>query len=148
MLFRSDALESVRVAVTLAPHISEYHLMLAEILHALEKRDECINVLRKLPKFIPSNPNALIRFANLAFDVGMIDEAYEILQKLIAIDDTNAQAYYLIGRIYRLRNDLQKAMSALRQAIKLRPSFKEAQRELNLIKPLSLLSRRRTKEDR
>lgn len=88
----------------------------------------------------------MMRFGELAFKLMLIDEAFDVLNQLVALDNTVAPAHYVLGRIHRQRHDMQKAMAALRLAIKLRPDYKEAQHELNLIKPLSMISRRRDAE--
>ena len=141
-----DALEYMRMAATIKPHVGEYQLVLAEILFALNQKDESIAVLRKLKKFLPADVALMVRFAELAFKLMLSDDAFDVLTQLVALDTTVAPAYYLLGRIHRQRHDMQKAMAALRQAIKLRPDYKEAQHELNLIKPLSMISRRRDTE--
>ena len=141
-----DALEHMRMATTLKPHAGEYQLALAEIQFALNQKDESTTVLRRLLKFLPADPALMLRFAELAFKLSLSDDAFDVLTQLINQDGADAKAHYLIGRIYRQRNDMQKAMAALRQAIKLRPDFKEAQHELNMIKPLSMISRRRDAE--
>lgn len=141
-----DALEYMRMAATIKPHVGEYQLVLAEILFALNQKDESIAVLRKLQKFLPADTALMMRFGELAFKLMLIDEAFDVLNQLVALDNTVAPAHYVLGRIHRQRHDMQKAMAALRLAIKLRPDYKEAQHELNLIKPLSMISRRRDAE--
>ena len=141
-----DALEYMRMAATIKPHVGEYQLVLAEILFALNQKDESIAVLRKLQKFLPADTALMMRFGELAFKLMLIDEAFDVLNQLVALDNTVASAHYVLGRIHRQRHDMQKAMAALRLAIKLRPDYKEAQHELNLIKPLSMISRRRDAE--
>lgn len=142
----SDALEYMRMAATLKPHDGEFQLALAEILFALHQKDESITLLRKLMKFLPADATVMLRFAELTFKLGLVDEAFDVLLLLVSKDNGIAPAHYLLGRIYRQRHDMQKAMAALRQAIKLRPDYKEAQHELNMIKPLSMISRRRDAE--
>ena len=94
-------------------------------------------------KYLPSDATLLVRFAELAMKVAMVDDALAALQRAINIDDGIARAYLLIGRIYRQKSETQKAVAALRRAVKLSPDLKEAQHELTMVSPLSVFNRRR-----
>jgi cytochrome c-type biogenesis protein CcmH/NrfG len=120
-----------------------YQVDLAETLYALNQKEECQQTLRKMMKYLPSDAALLVRFAELAMKVAMVDDAFTALQRAINLDDGIARAYLLIGRIYRQKSDTQKAVAAFRRAVKLSPDFKEAQHELTMVAPLSVFTRRR-----
>jgi tetratricopeptide (TPR) repeat protein len=138
-----DALEHLRMAVTINPNAVVYQVDLAETLYALNQKDECQQTLRKMLKYLPSDATLLVRFAELAMKVAMVDDALAALQRAINIDDGIARAYLLIGRIYRQKSETQKAVAAFRRAVKLSPDLKEAQHELTMVSPLSVFNRRR-----
>jgi tetratricopeptide (TPR) repeat protein len=138
-----EALDFLRMAVTINPNAVAYQVDLAETLYALNQKEECQQTLRKMMKYLPSDAALLVRFAELAVKVAMTDDAFTTLQRAITLDDTIARAYLLIGRIYRQKSDTPKAVAAFRRAIKLSPDFKEAQHELTFAAPLSVFNRRR-----
>lgn len=138
-----EALDFLRMAVTINPNAVAYQVDLAETLYALNQKEECQQTLRKMMKYLPSDAALLVRFAELAVKVAMTDDAFTALQRAITLDDTIARAYLLIGRIYRQKSDTPKAVAAFRRAIKLSPDFKEAQHELTFAAPLSVFNRRR-----
>lgn len=139
----ADALEHLRLAVAIDPNGVTYQLDLAETLYALNQKEECQQTLRKMIKYLPSDPILLVSFAELAMKVAMTDDAFTALQRAINIDDTNDRAYLLIGRIYRQKSATQNAVAAFRRAVKLNPNNKEAQYELTFVAPLSVFTRRR-----
>ncbi len=138
-----DALEYLRMAVTINPNAVSYQVDLAETLLALNQKEECQQTLRKMMKYFPSDAALLVRFAELAVKVALIEDAFTALQRAIELDDTLPRAHLLIGRIYRQKNETQKAVAAFRRAVKLSPDFKEAQHELTRAAPLSVFRRRR-----
>lgn len=138
-----DAIEHLRMAVSINPNAVAYQVDLAEALYALNQKEECQQTLRKMLKYLPSDAALLVRFAELAMKVALIDDALSVLQRAIRVDDGVARAYLLMGRIYRQKSETSKAIAAYRRALKLSPDLKEAQHELTMVSPLSVFTRRR-----
>jgi len=57
---------------------------------------------------------------------GKTDEAIQAFEKAIALDPTNPTIQYNLGAAYERKDNLEKAISHFREAIKLKPDFGEA----------------------
>ena len=68
--------------------------------------------------------------------LGRFDVAQKTLEKYLAMQPNDAQAYYLFGEIYRqrgLQNDVKTAVSYYTKAISLDPLFSEPHKAMGLI---------------
>ena len=54
------------------------------------------------------------------------DEAQKELEKALALDPTRTKSLYLLGRLYVLDHENQKAIPLLSRALKLQPNLEEA----------------------
>jgi len=63
----------------------------------------------------------------------MLKLAIEQYEQIVKIEPDNVDDHLLLGRLYRLNNDLQKAESELKTAVKLDPSSEEAITTLSLL---------------
>src|SRR4030081_867780 len=59
--------------------------------------------------------------------------AIEQYEQIVKIEPNNVDDHLLLGRLYRLNNDLQKAESELKTAVKLDPSSEEAVTTLSIL---------------
>ena len=60
------------------------------------------------------------------------DQAVELLKKAITLRPDFTSAYYNLGRIYQMRNELDPAIEAFRHAVDLKADFVEALHELGI----------------
>jgi tetratricopeptide (TPR) repeat protein len=63
----------------------------------------------------------------------MLKLAIEQYEEIVKLEPDNVDDHLLLGRLYRLNNDLQKAESELKTAVKLDPSSEEAVTTLSLL---------------
>ena len=54
------------------------------------------------------------------------NQALIVFNDLLRVDPENAMAHYMLGEIYRQRNDLQSAVASLQEAIRFNPPLKQA----------------------
>lgn len=66
------------------------------------------------------------------FNLGNYEYAIQSLKECLAIDKTDADAWYMLGNAYHSLQDLQKAIEAYEQAVRFVPDFQEAYQGLAL----------------
>ena len=62
----------------------------------------------------------------------MLKRAIEQYEQIIKIEPDNCWITILLGRLYRLNNDLQKAENEFKTAVKLEPDSEEARHHAGL----------------
>ena len=64
---------------------------------------------------------ALMALSWIEYDEERLDEAMSTVEKVLQIDNNNADAYYLLGNIYERKGDLISARKQWRTALKINP---------------------------
>jgi predicted Zn-dependent protease len=79
----------------------------------------------------------LLENATLDIDIGRLNTAKTAIEKYIRWRPQNPRAHYLLGEVYRRSGqdeiNIQKAMAAYREAVKLDPAYADPHRELGLL---------------
>lgn len=78
-----------------------------------------IQFFESLYKKLPNDKKVLSILAELYTSSGEIDKGLKLDEKLVKMDPTDACAYYNLACSYSLKNRLNEAMEALRQAVSL-----------------------------
>ena len=76
------------------------------------------------------DPRLLYKLALARYRSGSPAGAIEPLRKAIARNDSNGEAHYLLGLVYRDTQDLDRAVASLERAVKVAPSLVPAREEL------------------
>jgi tetratricopeptide (TPR) repeat protein len=97
------------------------------LLGDLKKADE---YNQKALELRPDDPSNLELRAQIAGITGRLDYAFEAINKVLALTPKNASALNTLGAIRYMRGDILGSISAYKDALQIRPIFKEAQ--LNL----------------
>ena len=71
-------------------------------------------------------------FAQILFLEESYDEAFEIYNEIIAIDEDNADAYFGLGLIYEKKGDLVRARAQWRKVINVQINHSGAIQKLSL----------------
>lgn len=91
-----------------------------------DQMEEAINAAGKLIEIEPDNVAIILVRANLNFMAENYKDTVADCEKAIAIDATNAPAYFLLGRAKKATGDDLGAIVGLSQAITLKEDFAEA----------------------
>jgi Flp pilus assembly protein TadD len=73
----------------------------------------------------------IMEMAKFYFLNSKYDEAIAELEKVLAINPGNAEAYYNLGLIYENRNQMEQARDMYEKALTIEPSYKLAREHLN-----------------
>ncbi len=69
----------------------------------------------------PDHPQALHRLGLLAYQLGHLETAQELLNRAIEVDGTDASQHNDLGQIYQARGRLAEAVACYEQAIRIKP---------------------------
>jgi tetratricopeptide (TPR) repeat protein len=119
--FLDRAVDKYNSLLTLDPEESKEVLL--EISKGMEEKGNSKGageIYKKILSSEPNNVNALFKLAKAYNDTGQFKEAVEALKKVVVLDDSIAQAFYLLG-------------SALQKAVELNPGYAEAYYKIGLI---------------
>jgi tetratricopeptide (TPR) repeat protein len=91
----------------------------------------------------PNNPDVILADADLKRVMGELDASKAAYQKLIAMDQNNADAHFGLGQLYLIAPDNESARKAFAAALQAAPDWPEAMYELGRLetgtKAVSLL---------
>ncbi len=106
----------------------------AEVLVAADRPDDAITAaraaLRRDERFVPAMI-ALVK-ASLKRQPPRTELAESVLDQALAIDENNAEAHFIKGRMQQTANRLGEALAEYRKAVDLRPDYVEARVALGL----------------
>jgi len=121
-----DAEASFRKLAELEPATSRGILGIADVWAAQKKDDEALRLLQDEAAKHPERPDLHFGLGNLALRAAKYDLAIAEFQLVLDRIDRNskgaAEVYLRMGEAYRLKGDLDFAISILRQAQTLQPS--------------------------
>ncbi len=114
----SDASAQYWQALKLDPKLEDALFRLADIYYENLWNYEALNELKKLEK-INRNYKGLYLLEGKIYNgrIGDADSAFEALQKVIASDPQNAEAYYFLGTIYQQKNKKEEAISSYEKSL-------------------------------
>ncbi|HHH31877.1 MAG TPA: hypothetical protein ENK57_26515, partial [Polyangiaceae bacterium] len=113
-----DAEKTLRKVVELAPGDESSLLALERILVMQRNLAGAIDVLKKLVEADPKRARQYYqRMAQYAAELYRDDDAIEYAAKAVELSPNDAQGHYNLGKMYRRRQDNEKAMVELRKAI-------------------------------
>jgi chemotaxis protein methyltransferase CheR len=113
--------------------VAEHPLEPVRTLLRQERFEDALRELRALPPDSESDPDALLLAAVLLANTGEIPKAREICQRLLAVDEMNAGAHYLMAVCCEHSRDYRTAAEQDEQAIYLDPDFAMPRMHLGLM---------------
>jgi tetratricopeptide (TPR) repeat protein len=125
-----EARKSVEKAVALDPHNADYNYALGSIILNTRDAASAIECFRKYVEARPKDPRGHFALGVAYFASGDYEKCRGEMLGLTKDPKTTAGAAYFLGRIARLEDNLDEAVTMLDQSIRLQPSFAEAYTEL------------------
>lgn len=94
-------------------------LNLSVLYHNRGDYKKAVQLLRQGLKKEPQNPDLQLNLATNYYGLGYVEEAKKIALKLVALPNTNSNAYQILAQIYRSGKAYGEAISALKAALKI-----------------------------
>ena len=99
---------------------------LAGILFEAGRHEEAAQISARLVEREPDEGSLRASYAGALGALGRYDEALAQLERAIALDPLNPEAYYNQGLIHERRNERDAAVAAYRSALRYRPGYEPA----------------------
>jgi tetratricopeptide (TPR) repeat protein len=133
LLFRSGdaagATDLLRQAIALAPQSASFHTNLGVALAAQRKFDEAVSHLRHALSLQPNSVSTLMNLATALNDQGSRGEAIGVYRQAIALAPSSP-AFYKLACCLRDTSQIDAAIDAYQQAIRLQGDFFPARNDL------------------
>ena len=127
-----DATRDLTEAARLAPDSTAPALALGDLYAGRQDWARAANWYGQAASRLPDAP-LLYKLALSRYRSGAPAEAIDPLQRIVARDDANGEAFYLLGLAYRDTGRADLAATALERAVKLEPSLLAAREELVVV---------------
>lgn len=127
-----EAAMEFQQAVKLRPRDVDLRLLWAESLHLAQRTDDALRVLDVVVEMAPRHPR-------LWFDAGVIwlerdpSQAVAAFERAAELSSTTPGVFYRLGLAREQTGDLAGAVTAFRQALRLRPRWPEATEALDRV---------------
>jgi tetratricopeptide (TPR) repeat protein len=126
-----EALRDLREAVRLAPDAPQPLIGLGEICDLRGDPAQAAGwYAQAVEQLRDENPALLYQLALARYRAGSPAAAKDPLRRLVARNDSLAEAHYLLGLVYRDTQDVDAAMTSLEQAVRIAPGLTAAREEL------------------
>ena len=123
---RTEALQLIDKALSLAPSDPEVHYQRMFVVRALGEYEEALASLDRAQTLNPTAIHYLLQAAIMHRDAGNPKEALAAAEKMIAIEPTNAEGYAAAGRALLDQKDYRRAEEMLRKALSIDANFAPA----------------------
>jgi predicted O-linked N-acetylglucosamine transferase (SPINDLY family) len=120
-----QAVTELRQAIVLRPDFPQAHCNLADALRAMGQSDEAIAEFRRAVELKPDFPEAWEGLGRVLLDQRQFAPAADAFRKLVALRPT-AEHYITLGITLRALDEMDEAITALRQAAELQPNHADA----------------------
>jgi len=113
------ALTDINAAIQLDSINIKYHHLLADINLNYYRSKEALEALRKMAIFHPEDIPTKLKLIEFLIILKQNEEALAEIDGVIKLDPNNAQAYFLLGLIFRAEGDEERALNSLQRSVEL-----------------------------
>lgn len=117
-----EVIQSLERSIGLGWRVRESCLMIGYLAQTLlQNFDLAFNAYQKVLELTPGDPDALIKLAGLHLDVGRVDDAMVLLQRVMAIAPTRSEPYQMAGAALLNQGRHEDSLQMLHRALELTP---------------------------
>lgn len=129
----SDAINSLKQAISLKEGEEKYHLLLADAYFRNGNINDSYSNLQDVLAINPKNVDAYMKIAEIAMYSRDYDRSLESIDKALEIEQFMPKAHYMRGYVYLEQGDTAKAVASLRKTIDLDAEYASAYEVLGLL---------------
>jgi len=111
----------LRQALEVDPTYAEAYFGLGYLYARFDMNDAAVRMYEMALRFDPNHMDSMNNLAMMYFHAGNYDDALELIQKAISVND-NADCEYNLGSIYLEKNQPEDALQAFLKAVAMRPN--------------------------
>ncbi|MBI5049028.1 MAG: tetratricopeptide repeat protein [Deltaproteobacteria bacterium] len=119
----ASAIKYYQEAIHLKPEYWRFHMHLGNAYGQIGLMTEAISELQIAANLGPSNTESMIMLASLLAKRGETDRVIIIANKVLSIENENAEAYLLLGISYEKKGMREEAIKSYKKALELNPGW-------------------------
>jgi tetratricopeptide (TPR) repeat protein len=127
------ALADINRVIAIDSNTTKYLLTGADIHFFMNKIQRADQLLKRAADVEPTNVDVLLKLAQLHHYLKRLDEEIAVLDKVIAQDRRNAQAYFMRGMVAKEKGDTSGAMREMQLAVQMDPDYYNAYIQMGVI---------------
>lgn len=118
--------------IDLRPDRTDYYRSLARAESERGRLDAAVAYLRRAEQMDAADTEVKVQLGELLYNRGLTDEALEMLEAAVALDESLPHAHHLLAFVYGDLSREEEAAAAARKAAELNPTFTKTEKNLSL----------------
>ena len=103
-------------------HTKYYHL-LSDASMDYYRSKEALLTMKRCVELFPDSINSLLKYSETQFILKQYDDALATCNRILLKDNQNAEAFFMMGMIFRAKNEIPKAINAFQSSTELDPDI-------------------------
>ncbi|GLR18636.1 tetratricopeptide repeat protein [Portibacter lacus] len=120
------AIDDLKKAISIDSSKAEYYHLLSDTYLDYFKSGEALDIMEKVVEKFPDRIPSLLKLAELQLILKQYDASFFTVQKIMNQDKQNAEAFFMLGMIYRAQGDKDRAINSFQSAVELDPEIIDA----------------------
>ncbi len=125
-----QAIDDLKKAIAIDSSYLNYHHLLADVYMDYYKSKPALTTLRTAAAQFPDSINTLLKLSEFEFILKQNDESIKTCDRILRKDGQNAEAYYMLGRNFKARNETKRAINSFQTCVENDPDHIDAYFEL------------------
>ncbi len=125
-----QALEDVQRALKKDSTNARYLHLLSDIYLDYARSQKALKAMELAARYHPKRIPTLLKLGELQLILKQHGKSFETLDRIMKIDPLNAEGFYLAGRVFRDRGEIDKAIASMQKAVDNEPDILDAWLEL------------------
>ena len=120
------AIDDLHKALALDSSQASFYHLLSDAYLDYYKSGQALDVMEKAAEKFPNRIPTLLKLAELQLVLKRYDGSFFTVQKIMNQDKQNAEAFFMLGMIYRAQEDTERAINSFQTAVELDPEIVDA----------------------
>lgn len=120
------AIRDLNKCISLDSSRFEYYHLLSDCYLDYYKSGEALDIMEETVLKFPSSIPSLLKLSELQLILKQYDQSFFTIQKVLNIDHQNAEAFFMMGMIYRAQGDSERAINSFQSAVEIDPEIVDA----------------------
>ncbi len=121
-----ESIDDLQKAISLSPGNPLYYHLLSDVYMDYYKSAESLGIMEAATEKFPDRIPTLLKLSETYLILKQYDKSLDIVNRILAIDNQNAEAFFMMGMNFRSNDEEEKAINAFQTAIELNPEIIDA----------------------
>lgn len=120
------AIVDLNKAISIDSSQADYYHLLSDVFLDYYKSGEALNIMENVVKRFPERIPSLLKLGELQLILKQYDASFFTVQKILNLDNQNAEAFFLMGMLFRAQDDKERAINSFQSAVEIDPEIVDA----------------------